>query len=99
MRQIDAAKTIFDEIAAFVKANPTALETEADARVHLIDRILIEVLGDAARSVQNCTLSSLEFEQAANITQRPECFEGVGGGPDVIAGQGDMLPAEGGNVG
>ena len=66
----------------------------------LIGRAAVsEPEGDAARFVQNCTLSGFEFEQSANIAQRPEGFEGVGGGPDVIAGQGDVLPAEGRNVG
>ncbi len=36
------------------------------------------VIGDAARFVQSCTLSGFEFEQSANIAQRPEGFEGVG---------------------
>lgn len=56
-------------------------------------------IGDAARSVQNCTLSGLGLEQAANITKWPEDFGRLGGGPDVIAGQGDVLLAEGRNVG
>src|SRR5208282_4246611 len=55
--------------------------------------------GDAARLVQNCTLSRFALERAGNITQRSERIRGVCGGPDVIAGQGDMLPAEGRNMG
>ena len=45
MEHLDAAKLAFDEIHQFAIANAEKINTEADARLHLIDRILIDVLG------------------------------------------------------
>lgn len=45
MERLDAAKVAFDEIHKFAMANEESINTEADARLHLIDRMLIEVLG------------------------------------------------------
>jgi energy-coupling factor transporter ATP-binding protein EcfA2 len=45
VNRIDAAKTAFQEILAFAEAHADHIRTEADARLQLIDRILIEVLG------------------------------------------------------
>ena len=47
MQRIDYAKTAFDEVRAFADQNAEAIcsGSEADARLHLIDRILIDVLG------------------------------------------------------
>src|SRR5277367_4614568 len=56
-------------------------------------------LGVTGRFVQNRTLSRPGEERGANIAQRPEPLFGPGGGPDVIARQRDVLPAERGDVG
>ena len=56
-------------------------------------------VGVTGRFVQNCTLSRLGEERVANVAQRPEARLGAGGGPHVIAGQRDVLPAERGDMG
>lgn len=45
MSRIDAAKTAFDLIKKYASENEREIITESDARIHLIDRMLIEVLG------------------------------------------------------
>ena len=42
---IDIAKERFDNLCQELSQGNTPLETEQDARIHIIDRILIEVLG------------------------------------------------------
>jgi hypothetical protein len=54
--------------------------------------------GVTGRFVQNCTLSHSREERGANIAQRPESRFRFGGGPHVIAGQGNVLPAERGDM-
>jgi energy-coupling factor transporter ATP-binding protein EcfA2 len=45
MTRIDAAKAAFDRIKAYAVQNESKIITESDARLHLIDQILIDVLG------------------------------------------------------
>jgi energy-coupling factor transporter ATP-binding protein EcfA2 len=52
MERLDAAKSIFDKIHRFATENAAQIVTEADARLHLIDRILIEVLGWRREGIQ-----------------------------------------------
>ena len=57
------------------------------------------LVGVTTRFVQNCTLSCPWHERGGNIAQRPEVWRSIAGGPNVIAGQRDMFPAEGCDVG
>jgi hypothetical protein len=50
--------------------------------------------GVTGRFVQNCALSRPLQEHGANVAQRPEPRAGAGVGPDVIAAESDVLPAE-----
>jgi hypothetical protein len=52
-----------------------------------------------AGAVHTCTLSCPWHERGGNIAQRPEVWRSIAGGPNVIAGQRDMFPAEGCDVG
>ena len=45
MSNIDVAKVAFDKIHEYAKAHEDDITSEADSRFHLIDRILMEVLG------------------------------------------------------
>lgn len=45
MKRIDRAFSAFREICVFIEAHSEVLQSEADTRLQLIDRILIEVLG------------------------------------------------------
>ena len=57
------------------------------------------VLGVVARFVRNCTLSGPGLERGANIAERAEADGRIGAGPDIVAGQRDVLPAERGDMG
>ena len=52
MDRLDAAKRAFDEIRQFAEKNQSAIETESDARIQLIDRMLIEILGWRRESIK-----------------------------------------------
>lgn len=64
---------------------------------HAVDDIC--EVGVTARAVKNCPLSGAGHERSANIAQRPKACVEIGGVPDIIPGQGDMLPAERCHVG
>jgi hypothetical protein len=50
---IDTAKERFDSLCQELDLSPPPLETEQDARIHIIDRILIEVLGWDRQGIRN----------------------------------------------
>ena len=50
--------------------------------------------GVTTRSVQNCTLSRQGLEHRTNLAQRPKRRGGGCLGPDIVAGQTNMLPPE-----
>ena len=57
------------------------------------------VAGVTTRFVQNCMLSCAAQEHRWNIAQWPEIRHGIVVGPNVVAGQGDVLPAQGRDMG
>src|SRR3954451_7980516 len=59
----------------------------------------LHLYGVAARFVQNCTLSGPRQEHGGNTAQRAEVAGWHGGGPVVVASEGDVLPAERGDMG
>ena len=61
--------------------------------------MVVGEIGATSRSVKNCTLSRDALERTGNIANGPKALDGVVCSPDVVAGQGDMLPAEWGDVG
>ena len=63
-----------------------------------IDDTFDAVHGVTARFVRNCTLSGPCLEREANIAERAEADGWIGVGPDIVAGQRDVLPAERGDM-
>jgi hypothetical protein len=68
-------------------------------RISLIDLARsASVVGVTGRFVQNRTLSGARQERSRNVAYWPKAGDGSAVSPDVIAGQGDVLPSERGDV-
>src|SRR5260370_37229918 len=54
--------------------------------------------GSSSGRIREDGLSRLRQEREANIAEWSEARRGIGAGPDVVAGESDVLPAERGDV-
>jgi hypothetical protein len=90
--------------AAYAAANFAHCDASPEQRNVAAPAYLIgHAICTAARSffdfVQNRTLSGVGLEHRTNLAQRPKRRGGVSLGPDVVAGQTDVLPSEGCDMG